>query len=343
MKHYFYLLLIYIMCTGCISEDYPTGTAPIDTFESLWRTLDERYCFFDYKDVDWQEVHTRYRAKIQNNMSDDELLSVLTDLTYELRDGHVNLITPKNVSRYGAWYDNFPTNFSDSLLRKTLGRAEEYRQVGSLAYRVLPDYNYGYVRVSSFEGGFSLSVISEMLYSFKDCPALIIDLRSNGGGLLTAAETLASSFIDKRTKVGYMQYKTGRGHSDFSEPKPIYIDPSKGGRWLRPVILLTNRRTYSAANSFVMYMQPLPHVLVVGDRTGGGSGMPYSSELPNGWGVRFSASPMLNLDREHTEFGIEPNVHQDIPSLDYARGKDTILERACNILRDFFKQQEEGK
>ena len=26
--------------------------------------------------------------------------------------------------------------------------------------------------------------------------------------------------------------------------------------------------------------------------TGGGSGLPFSSELPNGWSVRFSASPM---------------------------------------------------
>ena len=62
----------------------------------------------------------------------------------------------------------------------------------------------------------------------------------------------------------------------------------------RKVVVLTNRHSYSATNDFVNSMRCFPNVTLVGDKTGGGSGLPFSSELPNGWGVRFSASPHLD-------------------------------------------------
>ena len=46
----------------------------------------------------------------------------------------------------------------------------------------------------------------------------------------------------------------------------------------------------------------------MGDQTGGGSGLPFSSELPGGWSIRFSASPIYNAKMQHTEFGIKPDI-----------------------------------
>ena len=322
------LLIIYCTCVGCITEEMPSDATPTAAFEALWQTLDEHYCFFDYKNIDWQAVHDRYAPLITDTMSRTALFDTLSRMTYELRDGHVNLISGMNVSRYGAWYDDHPMNFSDSLLRKTLGRTEEFRAVGGMQYRILANDSIGYVRVGSFETQPSVTAMSEMLMSFKECPALIIDIRSNGGGLLTAAEALASSFVTERTLVGYMQHKTGRGHSDFSAPEPVYLNPSKGVKWMRPVVILTNRRTYSAANAFVMYLKAQAHVLLVGDDTGGGSGLPFTAELPYGWGIRFSASPMLDLDKNHAEWGIAPDIRADITSADYQKSEDTILKTA---------------
>ena len=146
--------------------------------------------------------------------------------------------------------------------------------------------------------------------------------------MLTAAEKLASLFVNQRTCGGYMRHKTGPGHGDFSEPQPLWIEPFASLRWQKPVAVLTNRRTFSAANSFAMYMHGLPGVALIGDRTGGGAGMPFSSELPNGWGVRFSACPMYDRDMKCTEEGIDPDVKVDISAEDYARGVDTIIEAA---------------
>ena len=97
--------------------------------------------------------------------------------------------------------------------------------------------------------------------------------------------------------------------------------------------MLTNRRTFSAANSFVMYVKGLPNVTVIGDRTGGGAGMPFSSELPNGWSVRFSACPMYDRQMQCTEMGIDPDVKVDITSSDYARTVDTIIETARQLAK----------
>ena len=70
-----------------------------------------------------------------------------------------------------------------------------------------------------------------------------------------------------------------------------------------------------------------------GDKTGGGSGLPFNSELPNGWQVRFSACPMLDPDKKLTEFGIDPDIQVEITEEDLARGVDTIIESAILYLQ----------
>ena len=105
-------------------------------------------------------------------------------------------------------------------------------------------------------------------------------------------------------------------------------------RWQKPVCVLTNRSAYSATNDFVNTMNQLDNVTIVGDKTGGGSGLPFSSELPNGWSIRFSASPMFDPQMNQLEFGIEPDVKVDMSSEDMDQGKDTIIERARQILSE---------
>ena len=164
------------------------------------------------------------------------------------------------------------------------------------------------------------------------CNGLIIDVRNNGGGELTNASRLAGRFTNEKTLVGYLCHKTGKGHSDFSEPVPMYIDPSDGIRWQKPVVVLTNRHSYSATNDFVNSMRYCPLVTLMGDKTGGGSGMPFSSELPNGWGVRFSACPSYDADMQQIEFGIEPDIAVGLLADDQALGIDTIIETARAFL-----------
>ena len=69
-----------------------------------------------------------------------------------------------------------------------------------------------------------------------------------------------------------------------------------------------NQGVYSAANDFTLRMKGLPQVKIVGVKTGGGGGLPMSSELPNGWAVRFSSSRTYDADGADIEQGITPDV-----------------------------------
>ena len=79
-------------------------------------------------------------------------------------------------------------------------------------------------------------------------------------------------------------------------------------------------------------MQCFPQVTIVGDRTGGGAGLPFSNSLPNGWFVRFSACPMYDAEGQSTEFGIAPDYSVSLTDADFARGRDTIIEFARALL-----------
>ena len=86
-------------------------------------------------------------------------------------------------------------------------------------------------------------------------------------------------------------------------------------------------------------MRRIDRVVILGDRTGGGGGMPFSSELPNGWQVRFSASPLLDADKRSIESGINPDIRVDMTKADMDRGKDTIIEAAIRNIRERTKDE----
>lgn len=298
-------------------------------FEALWTILDEHYCFFEQKNIDWNEVKERYAKQFDDDMSEKQQFEVMANMLSELKDGHVNLYTSFNMARYWSWHENYPQNYSDSLIRKYL--KTDYLIASGMDYTIFDD-NIGYLHCSSFQRGIGAGNLDDILFYFQPCKALIIDIRNNGGGALTNAEELAARFTNKELLVGYMQHKTGKGHNDFSEMQVQTLKPGKGIRWQKPVVVLTNRSVYSAANEFVKYMQCCPNVTTVGDRTGGGAGLPFSSELPNGWSIRFSACPMYDKNKQLTEFGIVPEHKVGLTADDFQRGKDTIIEFARSLI-----------
>lgn len=327
------LALSSLLIISCVDTEERDDTAT-GNFEALWTILDEHYCFFDYKQkeygLDWNDVYAKYKVRINNNMSTVQLFEVLCDMLGELRDGHVNLSSSMDYGRYWKWQENYPYNYSDSLIRRYLGT--DYKIASGLRYRVLDD-NIGYIRCASFESPIGEGNLDEVLSYLLLCRGLIIDIRGNGGGDLTTAERLAARFVEEKTLVGYMQHKTGKGHNDFSEMKEIFLEPSSNVRWHKKVCVLTNRSVYSAANAFAVWMHCLPNVTLVGDHTGGGSGMPMSNSLPNGWSVRYSACPMYDQNKQQTEFGINPDVKVDLVNdITIGSYRDDIIETARQLL-----------
>lgn len=327
-----YTLLFSAVLTSCVTADEFDNT-PQGNFEALWKIIDEHYCFFDYKQaeygLDWNEVYRRYQPQFRGSMTRTQQFEVLANMLAELRDGHVNLYTAFDVGRNWSWYEDYPANLSDTLIRRYLGT--DYRIAAGMQYRILDD-NIGYLRCPTFSNELGEGNLDEIFYYLAPCRALILDLRNNSGGLVTSAEQLAARFTNEERLVGYMQHKTGRGHSDFSAMEEQRLKPSNGIRWQKKVVVLTNRSVFSAANEFVKYVKCCPQVVVVGDRTGGGAGLPFTSELPCGWTVRFSACPMYDRDRQSTEFGIAPDHPVALSAEDQAKGLDTLIEYARRMI-----------
>jgi hypothetical protein len=328
IKHLSYLLFTLFFLSSC-DKELEINNTPLENFEMLWRTVDEKYCFFEYKKdsiKDWNEVYREYKPKALACKTGEEMFYVFADMLNELKDGHVNLYSPFDVSRYDIQGD-FPFNFNSNLLQNDRYLGKDFKMAGGLRYKML-DENVGYIYYGSFSSGFSEANLDYVIDYFKDTKGIILDIRNNGGGVVSYVDMLASRFTERKVLVGYWQSKIGKGHTDFSEPKPIFLSPGTHNSYYGKVALLTNRSCYSAANDFTQTMKVLPNVVIFGDKTGGGAGMPISSELPCGWLLRLSTSPYMDADRQYTEFGITPDVRVDMTSDDELRGIDTIIETA---------------
>lgn len=332
------LPVLAVLLASC--HDVPEyADNPRGNFEALWAILDEHYCFFEYKDVDWQAVRMEYSRKIDDRMTDEELFRVCADMLLELRDGHTNLVSPFDMSRYWIW-EQYPQNYDERLILEHYLHFD-YKKASGISYGMLKN-NVAYMHYGSFSSTIGEGNLDMILSSLSLAEGLIIDVRDNGGGILTNAETLVARFIDNPVPAGFIAHKTGPGHNEFSEPYAYSIEPARGRvHWNKPVVVLTNRSSFSATNNFVSIMKTLPNVCIVGDVTGGGCGMPFTGELPNGWSVRFSAAPIYDVDGRLTEFGVEPSegCRVDMTEADRQANRDTIMERAFEVLAEMAAAQ----
>ncbi|HHT30213.1 MULTISPECIES: S41 family peptidase [Petrimonas] len=328
IKQLFIVSLLLAFNAGCDNMRFDND--PRSNFDALWKIIDENYCFFEYKQIDWDAVYRKYGARVKSDMGNYALFELMSEMLSELKDGHVNLIASHDMSRYWNWSEDYPSNFDADIQKKYLGR--DYSIAGGMFYKILED-NVGYIYYGSFSNDVGDGNMSQILSQMSICKGIIIDVRNNGGGSLTNVERIASRFFNEKTLVGYISHKIGKGHNDFSDFYPKYINSHDKIRYQKPVMVLTNRSCYSATNDFVNAMKHAPNATIVGDKTGGGSGLPFSSELPNGWSVRFSASPMYDANKQHIEFGIDPDVQVSMTDSDKSKGKDTIIEKARELIQ----------
>lgn len=334
MQKVFILLLIAIVTYSC-SEAFlgkdPEST-PRENFEYLWKTLDEKYSFFDYKKIDWDAIHLKYAAKITDHTNDIDLFNILFEMLNELRDAHVNLSSPFNVSRYEAVFYSSPENY-DGRVVSSYYLKSDYYITGPFKHQLVGKGGaVGYIRLADFEQSISGGDVDFILARFQYLKGIIIDVRNNGGGLISNVFTIVSRFVNSKTLVYKSLVKTGPGHNDFSAPNDVYIEHQGPLKYSKPICILTNRGCYSATSFFVLAMKALPNVITVGDTTGGGLGAPTGGELPNGWAYRFSCSQTLSPSGVNFEDGIPPDRVKYLDENSLLYGHDSIIDEAIKII-----------
>lgn len=341
MFRYIFILIagmfFFISCERIFIEP-DASKDPLGIFEDIWDFTDRHYSFFEEKNIDWAAKGDHYRQFLIEDMDAVSLFDVCAAMLYRLRDGHVNLISSFDRSRYWAWYLDSPENFDYPLIERNYFK-DRQRYIGPLQFFVFegmdeesPHDDIVYIYYGSFAQAISDANLDLVINSAQGRGGIIIDVRSNGGGSPENARKLASRFTDQRTLVGTNWVKNGPGHEDFRQ-SDVYIKPHDGSLFHGPVVVLTNRKSYSATTYFAQYMKVLPNVTLVGDTTGGGGGMPAVRDLANGWRLRVSSTRFLDPEGVSIESGVVPDHVVYMTETGRMQGRDDILDKALEIVR----------
>jgi hypothetical protein len=325
------ILVLVLMVSSCeeIIQPKDPGISPRVVFEHLWSDINNRYSFFEEKQIDWELQKQIYEPLIHEGLDQFELFEILGDLLAELEDGHVNLLSTFNRSRNWSWYEDFLLYYDEQLIFDQYLKTN-YRIIGPLLAQSVD--NMLYVNYRSFERSITQQHMDEIIRLMQFHEGLIFDVRSNGGGNLQNALNITSRLIEEEVTYARQRFKTGPGRSDFTPWTPLRISPNTREKYLGKVAVLTNRRSYSSTTFFAQMMKTLPQARLFGDQTGGGGGTPVFAELPNGWTYRFSGSQTVDLNDVHLEFGVLVDQLLTNPT-DLSPGKDHFIEAAVEWLK----------
>ncbi|MEH0153379.1 S41 family peptidase [Limibacter armeniacum] len=329
------IFLCLLMLLGCEDPFYTKQQDnPEYIFETFWEELDRHYAFFAYTDLDWSALYKEYREKVTPATSEDELFHIFDTILDSLNDPHTILFAPRGTAGPVDYFNQFNTNQIDSIQHyfSTYEVINQTFEVGRIK-----DTNFGYVLIRTFDGDMEdFQTIQNIFNSFSDIDGLIMDVRSNRGGMISNTEVILDQLTDASYQVCQFRYRNGPFHSDFSPWINYRIEPENNTTaFQQPVMVLTNRHCFSACEWFVMSASALPQVTVIGDTTGGGSGRPILRELPNGWLLRVSNTQTILPSGKDFQFtGLSPDIPVSITAQDALKNKDTILETTISTLKE---------
>jgi C-terminal processing protease CtpA/Prc len=319
------ILPFFAACEQALFEEDMASDNPIVNFDYLWNQINDKYAYFELKNIDWESSRLKYRSKINDHTNDEELFAVMGEMLTELKDGHTNLISHFNNSFFGVEQQG-PDNF-DWRIVKDLYLPTNYYITGPFQHDFIANEEIGYVRFEAFSGFIEDKYFDFVLNRYQHTKGIILDIRENPGGDGEDIFELLERFIDSKTTIYYSRIKNGKGKTDFSSPTAVDLEPYSGIRYSKPVMLLTDRGTYSAGSFTSLGAKAIPSITQIGDTTGGGLGMPNGGQLPNGWRYRFSISQALTTDLDASfENGVPPDILVYSNPMDLS--KDEVIDRA---------------
>lgn len=313
-------------CEKIVFEKKAENT-PIDNFNYLWLEVNNKYAFFDHKEVIWDSIYVKYADQIYEDMPDTLLFTVMANMLNELRDGHVNLVSPFNISRYDITLLG-PVNINQRVITENYIGNDGYI-TGGFNHNFIKDGQIGYIWYPSFAS----SPISEyeldfLLDKYKNTKGLIIDIRQNGGGYVSNVFSLLSRFSNDKKLLYKTQIKSGPYEDNFTDLEDIYTEESSSEIYPGKVAILTDRGSYSASSFFSVCTYAYDNIFLVGDTTGGGLGLPNGGQLPNGWTYRFSITRTIAVDGNNYESGVPPDYTVILSDDATTTGIDNVIEFA---------------
>ena len=321
---------IVTAAAACGSHGQPAAPTPAaddfrGQFNQLWSTFDRIYSYFDYKRIDWNALKAEFEPQAAAATSETQIIAVLQSMLGRLHDLHVVLTGPGGTVR--TYVPNDFVNWNVDVWRTYLARGNASTR-GAAVSAVMN--GVAYIAVTSWNSSqLNVADLDSFLDAFRDRPALIVDVRMNPGGDDSLAFQFAGRFATQTTTAGYVQFRSGPGHSDLTPPQARTFSPRGSFQFTRPVLLLIGRFCTSSNESFIAAMRELPNVVVAGDRTGGSTANPQTFMLGGGWSysvsrwIEYTARMQVIEDQ-----GIAPAVVVPASAGDFQAGHDPVLDWA---------------
>ncbi len=334
------IILAVAACGPGVVGPNPEGD-PEEIFDQFWEAYDRYYAHFELKGVDWDAVYDEHRPRVGPDTEDEALFEVLSDMIAELEDGHVYLVGDGQRSLSNSELRSSRRDFDAAVVRDQY--VDEWAEPtnGEFFYGVI-DGNIGYLRLATLSGGQGvgdrvrgwIEQVEEAMEQLEETEAMVVDLRNNSGGRAFNARFLAGLFATEQRTFMVTRSRNGPDHDDFTDPVEWQAEPNDTVSYDNPVVVLTNRRTFSAAEWLTLALRQYDHVVHMGTHTGGGLAMFLPRQLSNGWMHTVSVQDARCPEgRSFERVGIPPHQYLENGSEELENGTDRVLEDAVEFLR----------
>lgn len=174
-------------------------------------------------------------------------------------------------------------------------------KIHSVRSRILDD-RIGYVRISQFQESTPQDLGKELVKLHDDgTQGLILDLRNNPGGLLSAAVGVSEQFLQPETLVVSVKGRDGRKDEYRSSPP---MDPPE-----YPMIVLVNQGSASASEIVAAAMQDWGKAVILGKTTFGKGSVQTILPLSDGSGLRLTTAKYYTPRGESIHaVGVKPDI-----------------------------------
>lgn len=181
-----------------------------------------------------------------------------------------------------------------------------------------------YAKINGFIGGTVQSYAQKIKPGIPDAKGLIIDLRDNGGGEISAAMDISNDFLSKGVVHCIID-----NEDDYDDKMTDF-----GREFTLPVVILVNGGTASASEIMTaLFMQNYGEVTVVGTQTYGKGIFQDVQRLSNGDYIRYTNGYYTVGDWEcYNEIGITPDVVVEMDASLIGTPDDVQLQKAIDIL-----------
>jgi len=200
---------------------------------------------------------------------------------------------------------------------------------------------YGYLRVAQFQENTTKSVVEHLGKLSKDgkLKGLVLDLRSDPGGLLNSAIGVAAAFLPEGATVVTTNGRMPEAHREYRATVGDYAHGRFGGdflsalpSWARevPMVVLVNGGSASASEIVAGALQDHKRAVIMGTRTFGKGSVQTTLKLSNAAAIKLTTARYYTPSgRSIQAKGIDPDivVEESAQGGSVKRLRETDLQR----------------